>query len=187
MKYCALGKLRLPSAPIRPPQWSIWAWLMTTASTPAGSMPACFSVAISLPVPVPNRASRSHSGIEQDDAIAKVHDKNVLFQHSVVGWQEVILQFPRDFGLVDIEERGVGITERELSVGDDGAFGGAELEAVEIGGLWLAHRHFRMCQPGQCQRPGTGCGSGQQLAAGASFIKTTTEFLLMLFLARRDR
>jgi hypothetical protein len=54
----------------------------------------------------------THSGIEQDNPVAEVYDKDVLLQHGVADGQEVILQLARDLRFVDIQKRRVGITER---------------------------------------------------------------------------
>jgi hypothetical protein len=63
-----LGKLRLPSAAMIPPMWSMWACVGMTASMSLGSIPDAFRFATNRPIaslrftelmPVSNKASLS--------------------------------------------------------------------------------------------------------------------------------
>src|SRR5262245_15836592 len=68
MWVCAFGKLRLPSADMIPPTWSICAWVGMTWSMSLGSIPDCLRLVTSRPIaslrlteliPVSNSASLS--------------------------------------------------------------------------------------------------------------------------------
>src|SRR5215510_9315246 len=65
---CAFGKLRLPSADMMPPIWSMCAWVGMTSSMSLGSIPDCLRLVTSRPIaslrlteliPVSNSASLS--------------------------------------------------------------------------------------------------------------------------------
>ena len=58
----------------------------------------------------------AHSGIEQNDAIAKVGDEHILLQYGCLGWQEVVVQLAIDFLLGNVVE-GVGrVAQRQLTI-----------------------------------------------------------------------
>ena len=75
---------------MQPPQWSICAWLITTASMSFGSMPACFSVAISLPVVGPKIFRLPIPVSNSTMPVAGVENEHVLLQHRVLERQEVL-------------------------------------------------------------------------------------------------
>jgi hypothetical protein len=106
----------------------MWAWVITTASTSLGSIPAAFRLDCSLPVVGPNRC-RLPSPVDQ--LVAGVHNQSVLLEDSVVGRQEILGQLP--VGLLRGESNVVlvGIAERQRAVRRDGRLEIADLEAVE--------------------------------------------------------
>jgi hypothetical protein len=85
---------------MQPPQWSMCAWLITTASISFGSIPACFMLLNSLPVGRPEQLEAPHAGVEQDELVAGVDDECVLLQHHVLERQEVVGELLSHSGFV---------------------------------------------------------------------------------------
>ncbi|MGY3421566.1 hypothetical protein ACVWZW_002041 [Bradyrhizobium sp. F1.13.4] len=77
----------------------------------------------------------AHARIEQDQLVAGVDDRRVLFEHDIVRRQEIVCQHLLHLFLGNAGEGAGGIAERKRSVGDDGDFGIAENEAVPVGRL----------------------------------------------------
>ena len=83
----------------------------------------------------PEHFRGAHAGVEQHELVAHVHDRRVLLEHDIVGRQEIVGQHLLHFVVRRAGERALGMAERQRSVGNDGDFGVAEVEAVEIGRL----------------------------------------------------
>src|SRR5262249_52252467 len=77
----------------------------------------------------------AHAGVEQDQLVAGVHDRRILFQHDVFGRKKIVRQHFLYFVVRYADKGAFGRAEWQGTVGDDGDFGIAETEAIEIGRL----------------------------------------------------
>ena len=84
----------------------------------------------------------AHAGIEQDRALAHVHDQGILLEDGVVHRQEVGGELARHLILGQALEIFLGLAKRQRAVGHDGGLGIADLEAVKVGRLDAEHWAF---------------------------------------------
>jgi len=137
----------------------------------------------------PERLRGAHAGVEQHELFAGVDDRRVLFEHDVVGRQEVISQHLVDFFFRRADEGALGRGERQRAVRDDGHLGIAEVEAVEIGRLRPdlgGAREYATAEHARCAETGAEREQGPSRNMGCHAC-SSTDFMKLFFAARVDR
>jgi len=125
---------------------------------------AGFSHALLLPAGGgPERLGGAHAGIEEDELVAGVHDRRVLFEHDIVRGEEVVGEHLLHFLLGNAGEGAGGITKGQGPVGHDGHFGIAENEAMPVGSLGAelgSACHRAVAEHGTGAKAGSECEQG---------------------------